>query len=210
VTDMFGMFEGSHSLISLDLSSFDTSGVRRMERMFNNTRSLRELTLGENFNFVGTNHGLMNAPINAYFTGYWVNVGTGCVDRPQANHRFATALALAAHHNANPALETWVWESVAPPAVAPIIYQMQFFATWVWERAETMAEPVQVYQIQFSIDSELPVTWSADNLPQGFSLNESTGTITINPAFYGMLDFTIRAESSAGYDEWAIVYEIGQ
>jgi len=69
---MTSMFAGAGSLTTLDLSSFDTSNVIAMNHMFQNTSSLRELTLGNNFSFVG-NPSLPNITTTAEFNGYWRN-----------------------------------------------------------------------------------------------------------------------------------------
>jgi len=45
------MFRNASGLTSLDLSNFDTSNVTNMSHMFVGTSNLRELTLGENFEF---------------------------------------------------------------------------------------------------------------------------------------------------------------
>lgn len=49
VTDMSGMFGECESLISLDISVFDTQKVTNAGNMFSNMRSLRTLTLGVDF-----------------------------------------------------------------------------------------------------------------------------------------------------------------
>ena len=46
VRDMEGMFEDTYNITSLDLSSWDTSNVRDMERMFRYCRKLTELRMG--------------------------------------------------------------------------------------------------------------------------------------------------------------------
>lgn len=64
VTNVCNMFNMCYALTSLDLSNFDTSKVTNMNWTFSNLRSLKTLTLGENFAFYGTVYGL---------TGTWVN-----------------------------------------------------------------------------------------------------------------------------------------
>ena len=53
VVDMREMFRGT-SIEVLDLSGFDTSSVTNMNHMFTALHTLRELTLGESFSFIGT------------------------------------------------------------------------------------------------------------------------------------------------------------
>lgn len=68
VTDMPYMFNGCVNLTELDLTNFDTRKVTNMDYMFNNCSSLEKLSLGENWKWVGTNHGLNDVP--------WYNVET--------------------------------------------------------------------------------------------------------------------------------------
>ena len=53
--NMQGMFANCISLPTLDLSSFDTSKVTKMGDMFLNCKKLAQITLGMDFQFVGTN-----------------------------------------------------------------------------------------------------------------------------------------------------------
>jgi len=102
VENMSNMFRDTSSLVSLDLSSFDTSSVTTMSNMLNGMPSLRELTLGEEFAFVGTAH-LLGLSQTAEFTGRWVNE-TG---------EFAFRSAqLMTQFNASTMSGTWVWERV--------------------------------------------------------------------------------------------------
>ncbi len=50
VVNMIFMFNNCSSLISLDLSSFNTSNVTNMEAMFQNDVNLENITFGDNFN----------------------------------------------------------------------------------------------------------------------------------------------------------------
>jgi len=98
VTDMSGMFADASGLISLDLSGWDTSNVWDMSWMFSGANSLRQLTLGENFLFVG-DAGLPDVPINEYYTGEWVNTD-GTLTFTSAE-LMQNPVALA---------DTWVWQ----------------------------------------------------------------------------------------------------
>lgn len=46
---MYEMFNCCESLVSLDLSSFDTSKVTDMNGMFDDCRALNKLTVGDRF-----------------------------------------------------------------------------------------------------------------------------------------------------------------
>ncbi len=76
---MTSMFSDCSALTSLDLSMFNTGSVTDMGGMFNNCYRLQEITLGENFNFVGTDGYLPN-PSATYITGAdgnWYDTETG-------------------------------------------------------------------------------------------------------------------------------------
>lgn len=64
VTNICNMFNMCYDLTALDISNLDTSKVTNMNWTFSNLRSLKELTVGEDFGFVGTAYGL---------TGVWKN-----------------------------------------------------------------------------------------------------------------------------------------
>ena len=115
VTDMSWMFYSAHRLTSLDLSSFDTSNVTDMSGMFWvwGSTSLRKLTLGEEFKFVG-NAGLRAIIPTAEFTGYWQNVGSGTVYNPAGAH-ILTSEQLMTQFNGQTMADTFVWQPVNRP-----------------------------------------------------------------------------------------------
>ncbi|EEO2019705.1 DUF285 domain-containing protein, partial [Listeria monocytogenes] len=81
VTSMIYMFYSS-VVTTLDVSSFDTSKVTDMTGMFAGASQLQNLTLGSQFQFVGTAAALPNPTPTAKYTGKWQNVGSGTVDKP--------------------------------------------------------------------------------------------------------------------------------
>jgi len=95
VTTMARTFEGMSRLETLNLSNFDTRNVIDMTDMLAGMISLREITLGANFNFIG-NVGLPPITPNATYTGLWTN-GTLSLTSDEL-----TTLA-------NPQ-GTWVWQ----------------------------------------------------------------------------------------------------
>ncbi|MCL2392467.1 MAG: BspA family leucine-rich repeat surface protein [Oscillospiraceae bacterium] len=117
VTSMHGMFANASSLTSLDLSGWDTSNVTNihsgMRYMFAGTSSLRELTLGVDFRFVGNNQTIQLPAVYPATPYRWRNVGGGTPADPQGWHMLTTP-ELIAHHNANPRNETWVWYQLVP------------------------------------------------------------------------------------------------
>jgi len=73
VTDMREMFRGT-SIEVLDLSGFDTGNVMNMNHMFTALHTLRELTLGEAFSFIGTPN-LVPIRQTETYTGLWQGEG---------------------------------------------------------------------------------------------------------------------------------------
>ena len=78
VTNMSHMFNGASSLTSLDLYNWNTTTVETMLQIFNGTTALRELTLGDEFIFVGgTATALPAVPNDSTYAGVWRNTWTG-------------------------------------------------------------------------------------------------------------------------------------
>jgi len=137
VRSMQGMFAHTSSLVSLDLSGWDTSGIETRNpnwtsdwqfryAMFTGANNLRQLTLGENFEFVTLydrqnnphNVDLPSVPGNATYTGHWQNVGNGTPAHPQGSHTFTSAGLMANFHGPTMA-DTWVWQPQS--AVSPTL-----------------------------------------------------------------------------------------
>ena len=112
VTSMHGMFSGANSLTSLDLSSFDIASATNINSMFLNTSSLRELKLGAGISRLNSS-GLPNiSTTSGEFTGFWRNVGTGTVDRPNGTNILSSADLM---QNFNPSMaDTFVWQKTLP------------------------------------------------------------------------------------------------
>jgi len=133
VVVMTNMFRDTHSLTSLDLSSWDTSNVEYFSTMFafcgvhsldisswntgsattlsstfQDARNLSRLVLGEHFAFA-TNSRLHAVPNNTEFTGSWQNVGVGTPDDPQGAHTLTSAQLMATYDGSTMA-DTWVWQ----------------------------------------------------------------------------------------------------
>jgi len=134
VTIARNMFRDTHSLVSLDLSTWDTSNISDFGTMFTfsgvynldlsnwDTRSrttmsstfqdasnLNKIVLGEHFAFE-TNARLPAVPNSAEFTGFWQNVGSGTVDGPQGTHVLTSAQLMATYDGSTMA-DTWVWKA---------------------------------------------------------------------------------------------------
>ncbi|MCL2455969.1 MAG: BspA family leucine-rich repeat surface protein [Defluviitaleaceae bacterium] len=102
VTNMSNVFSNASRLTRIDLSSWNTDNVTNMTSMFSGTSSLRQLVLGENFNFIGS-PGL-------HSVGLWRNVGAGTPDAPEGQYIFSAALFASRHQNFM--ADTWVWQLV--------------------------------------------------------------------------------------------------
>ena len=180
VGDMSIMFGVTSNLVSLDLSNFDTSNVTAMNNMFSQATSLRELTLGENFSFIGT-PALPGVRANAQYTGRWVNVANGTIEQPRGTHVLTSAQLMETYDGSTMA-DTWVWQRVAP-----------------------IADPPFINEITFSADSVSPVEWyDGGTLPNGFVLDSSTGTVSGNLEPNETLTFTITVYNDDGYDTWEV------
>ncbi|MBC1376806.1 LPXTG cell wall anchor domain-containing protein, partial [Listeria sp. FSL L7-1699] len=104
---------------SLDLSNFDTSNVTNMTNMLQGTSKLQNLTLGSQFQFVGTDANLPDPTPTADYTGKWQNVGTGTVDRPKGSF-VGTATELMTQYDGSAMVDTYVWQPVLAPVVVNV------------------------------------------------------------------------------------------
>ncbi|EOD5840191.1 BspA family leucine-rich repeat surface protein [Listeria monocytogenes] len=108
VTSMIYMFYSS-VVTTLDVSSFDTSKVTDMTGMFAGASQLQNLTLGSQFQFVGTAAALTNPTPTAKYTGKWQNVGSGTVDKPTGAF-VGTATELMSTYDGSTMADTYVWQ----------------------------------------------------------------------------------------------------
>ncbi|EMY4661470.1 BspA family leucine-rich repeat surface protein [Listeria monocytogenes] len=110
VVNMSLMF--SHSAVtSLDLSNFDTSKVTNMTNMLQGTSKLQNLTLGSQFQFVGTDANLPDPTPTAKYTGEWQNVGSGTVNKPKGSF-VGTATELMSNYTGSTMADTYVWQPI--------------------------------------------------------------------------------------------------
>ncbi|MBC1388534.1 BspA family leucine-rich repeat surface protein, partial [Listeria innocua] len=110
VVNMSLMF--SHSAVtSLDLSNFDTSNVTNMTNMLQGTSKLQNLTLGSQFQFVGTDANLPDPTPTAKYTGEWQNVGSGTVNKPKGSF-VGTATELMSNYTGSTMADTYVWQPI--------------------------------------------------------------------------------------------------
>lgn len=101
VTNMQSMFARANNIPKLDLSAFNTGQVTTMYNMFYNCNKLAEITLGENFDFKGTD-GYLPEPSSTYIdgaTGKWKDTSTDITYTPSD---------LATFHNTSTSARTYV------------------------------------------------------------------------------------------------------
>ena len=114
VKRMSGMFVLSDKLKRLNLSSFNMSQVIDMFQMFAFADNLQEVTFGPNFHFNKRLNGqvteadLTEASSTAPYDGYWQNVGSGTVEKPQGKH-ILTAVDLMTTYDGAIDADTYVW-----------------------------------------------------------------------------------------------------
>jgi len=108
VVDMREMFRGTQ-IVHLDLTGFDTSSIVNMNLMFTGMTSLRRLTLGSEFSFIGS-PGLPGAGGGQVgFTNRWQNVGNGTAANPTGQFVFTTT-QLMTQFNGSTMADTFVWQ----------------------------------------------------------------------------------------------------
>ncbi|MCL2840887.1 MAG: hypothetical protein FWE05_08955 [Defluviitaleaceae bacterium] len=169
------------------LGHINTHSVTSMFDMFSFSNNLQEFTLGVNFLFA-SDANLPNPPRNETYTGFWTNVGTGTVINPQGTYIF-TADELMAHHNADPRIETWVWQQV-PPTLAN--YQLRL-----------------VSEVNLQVNE--PITWAEfELLLDAYTVNLDTGnSIVATPLTLTSIDFENLNFNQTGtlglriYADWA-------
>jgi len=174
VQDMEYVFAGMLGLTTLDLSGWDTSSVMNMDHMFLSSPMLSELTLSADFSFIGDT-GLADVPTTPPHTGNWINIG--------GTYELTTA-QLIAHHNANPANETWVWGRLTQTLTVGAQV-----GTLTAGTAGTVTFPVTITN---TADGDYTV--SVENLPTGVTVY---GQVTIEDG-EGILTLAIDTTALAG------------
>ncbi|MGM0123727.1 hypothetical protein IGI37_001101 [Enterococcus sp. AZ194] len=128
VTMMSNMFSEDKSLESLDLSSFDTSQVKKdglsgiLSVDYFGKWTLKELTLGPNFNFQQTKDA--DLPLISetdLYTGNWQTIGDGTVEHPNGQTIWSSDELMINYNGATDA-ETYVWQ---PKIAADITVKYQ-------------------------------------------------------------------------------------
>lgn len=114
VTEMMAMFGDDESLKILDLSSFDTSTLDGVKNslMFQRTK-FEQLVLGENIVIEGVS--LPELESNETYTGKWVNVGTGSIEKPKGTNVW-TSKELMSNYKGDVDADTYVWQKTAVSA----------------------------------------------------------------------------------------------
>ncbi|MCW07301.1 BspA family leucine-rich repeat surface protein [Listeria monocytogenes] len=180
VMDMNSMFWGS-KITSLDLSNFDTSNVTVMLDMFAGASQLKSLTLGSQFQFLGTDAALPDAPTTAGYSGKWQNVGTGTVDDPEGSF-VGTAAELMSTYDGSTMADTYVWQ---PSLLEVNVQDSTLMVGDTWNPADNFVsgldnagDPVgfSAITVSGSVDTTQPGLYTVDYSNGGVT---STATITV-------------------------------
>ncbi|MDT2740971.1 bacterial Ig-like domain-containing protein [Lactococcus garvieae] len=115
VNDMHSMFAQMESLQTLDLSNFNTSNVEDMSSMFAGQYSLNKLILGPSFRFVGGIEPEIEKITSQGYTGKWVNVSSGTVNKPLGKNIWDSD-ELMLNYNGTTDADTYVWQRESIPA----------------------------------------------------------------------------------------------
>ncbi|EAF2801469.1 BspA family leucine-rich repeat surface protein [Listeria monocytogenes] len=180
VTDMGYMFRGASSLTSLDLSNFDTSKVTYMTNMLQSTFKLQNLTLGSQFQFMGTNANLPDPTPTADYTGKWQNVGNGTVNDPKGVFA-GTATELMSTYDGSTMADTYVWQ---PTLLEVNVQDSVLMVGDTWNPADNFlsadntGNPVEFKDIIVtgSVNTTQPGVYSVD---YSYGSMTSTATITV-------------------------------
>ncbi len=139
VTDMSSMFQNTSSLTSLDLSSFDIDTTTNINSMFLNTSSLRELKLGAGISHLNGSGLPTISTTSGEFTGFWRNVGTGTVDRPNGTNILSSADLM---QNFNPSMaDTFVWQKTLPRLWGDVEYDYDETSKTLTLEGGTITDP---------------------------------------------------------------------
>ncbi|MGX6972578.1 BspA family leucine-rich repeat surface protein [Vagococcus lutrae] len=101
------MFYRCSNLLNLDLSSFDTSAVIDMSWMFADCNKLECIKLGSQTK-LSIDCSLSDVAVNEFYTGKWITVGNGTLEKPNGDWS-GTVAELCARSQTGVA-DTYVWE----------------------------------------------------------------------------------------------------
>ncbi|EKZ4335956.1 BspA family leucine-rich repeat surface protein [Listeria monocytogenes] len=181
VTNMGGMFVRASSLTSLDLSNFDTSKVTYMTYMLQSTPKLQNLTLGSQFQFLGTDAKLPDPTPTDKYTGEWQNVGSGTVNKPKGSF-IGTATELMSTYEGSTMADTYVWQ---PMLIEVNVQDSILMVGDTWNPAnnflsalDSVGDPVDFKDITVtgSVDTTQPGLYTVTYSYGGIT---STATITV-------------------------------
>jgi uncharacterized repeat protein (TIGR02543 family) len=103
-----GTFYGLNVLETLNLYSWSTASATNMLNTFNGMTALRVLTLGPEWSVPGgQTPNLPQIPTTATYTGFWQNVGTGTIYRPNGALVYDSATLMVGNNGMS---NTWIWQ----------------------------------------------------------------------------------------------------
>ncbi|MFK4927073.1 MucBP domain-containing protein [Lactococcus garvieae] len=110
------LFSGLYAVVSIEgLSNLDTSNVEDMSSMFAGQYSLNKLILGSSFRFVGGIEPEIEKITSQGYTGKWINVSSGTVNKPLGENIWDSD-ELMLNYNGTTDADTYVWQREAIPA----------------------------------------------------------------------------------------------
>lgn len=198
VSSMAAMFGLSRSLTSLDLSSFNTSGVTNMKNMFFCLR-LRKLVLGDKFSFNGAGSYRQDTELDApgakagYTASDWVNEATGVAYAPAdiPNNVAATYVggyiantysvkfdAGAADATGTMADEQFIYDQEQALTANAFARSGYVFAGWKDDKGNTYTDGQAVKNLTAAADDTVTLTaqWTPDDPAAGKLLREAGDT----------------------------------
>ncbi|WP_301389864.1 BspA family leucine-rich repeat surface protein [Enterococcus entomosocium] len=154
IDDLGWMFRGS-SIRELDLSNWDTTNVSQMENMFDLTRSLKKITLGEASIF-DSSVLLPEISESEFYTGNWLLQNHLDTDEPivyTSSKEF-----MANYDGSRPG--TYVWESFDPKALTAKLYPVSDQSIMI---SGYMTEEVDIRKITYQSSNGEIVTIENDD-----------------------------------------------
>lgn len=107
------MFSGVKNLHTLDLSTWTMSSTNAVAQLMFENSDIQEFILGPNDHFIAPSSSevaLPELPKEGTLTGYWVNVGSGTVENPDASSRLSSDELMNLYSASNGPSDTWVRE----------------------------------------------------------------------------------------------------
>ena len=170
------MFSGCSSLTTLDISALDTSSVTAeyMDGIFEGCTALRTVTLGSNFEFVGTGSYLPLPVSSTYGNGWWVS-STGAVYTDVAEIPSNVAATYTAAFNTSSA------SGASSTSTAKKAQTLKVTAKKKTVKASKLKKKARAFKLITVKGAKGKVTYKkvAKGSSKKLSVNKKTGKITV-------------------------------